>query len=75
MDQRMVSERGGTAIHINEFDPATISFTYGDLFPAMRYKDGKPYREQVCTKDEIYGLIERFGLPQDWNSEGNNGPE
>ncbi|BBH24673.1 hypothetical protein Back11_60180 [Paenibacillus baekrokdamisoli] len=41
----------------------------------MRYQDGKPYRNQVYTIDEIYNVINEFGLPQDWNPEGQNGPE
>ena len=30
-------------------DPAVVSLTYGDSFPAMRYPDGKPWRGQVYT--------------------------
>ncbi|MNP39961.1 hypothetical protein D3C76_1335580 [compost metagenome] len=41
----------------------------------MRYLDGKPYREQVYTKQEIFKIIEQFGLPQEWNKDGKNGPE
>jgi hypothetical protein len=62
-------------IPITEFDPYTISFTYGDLFPTMRYQDGKKYRGQVYTLNEIYQVINEFGLPQEWNAQGNNGPE
>src|SRR5512142_1610565 len=29
------------------FSAGCLSFTYGDSFPAMNYKDGKPYRGQV----------------------------
>ena len=61
--------------HIDEFDEWTISFTYGDLFPTMRFQDGKPYRGQIYTKDEICKLIEEYGLPQEWNRRGNKGPE
>lgn len=57
------------------FDPYTVSFTYGDLFPAMRYQDGKVYRGQVYTWDEIGVVINKFGLPQQWNPHGSNGPE
>lgn len=60
---------------LDDFDERTISFTYGDLFPTMRYKDGKPYREQIYTKKEIFLLIDQYGLPQDWNSQGDKGPE
>jgi hypothetical protein len=59
----------------NEFSADSISFTYGDLFPTMRYEDHKPYRKQVYTKDEIIHIIEQFGLPQDWNQSGGKGPE
>lgn len=41
----------------------------------MRYKDGKPYRNQVYTKDEIVRVIEQFGMPQEWNASGDKGPE
>jgi hypothetical protein len=63
------------SIPIEEFDPYTISFTYGDLFPTMRYPDGKVYRGQVYTLNEIYRVINEFGLPQKWNPLGSNGPE
>jgi hypothetical protein len=62
-------------IALSEFDESTISFTYGDLFPTMRYQDGKPYRGQVYTKDEIFDLIKEYGLPQNWNENGDKGPE
>jgi len=41
----------------------------------MRYNDGKPYRNTVYTKQEIYEIIKIYGLPQDWNRTGSNGPE
>jgi hypothetical protein len=41
----------------------------------MRYKDGKPYREQVYTKGEIFSIIDKYGYPQDWNKDGSKGPE
>jgi hypothetical protein len=62
-------------ISIDEFTPETISFTYGDLFPTMRYKDGKPYREKLYLKEEIMKIIEQFGWPQEWNKDGTKGPE
>ncbi|MBD2863053.1 hypothetical protein [Paenibacillus oceani] len=62
-------------IPLGEFAGSSISFTYGDLFPTMRYKDGKPYRENVYTKREIEELIARHGLPQQWNPDGQGGPE
>lgn len=62
-------------IHIDMFDKDIISFTYGDLFPTMRYEDEKPYRKIIYTKDEIYSIIQKFGLPQNWNKDGKHGPE
>ncbi|MNN12613.1 hypothetical protein D3C81_1256100 [compost metagenome] len=58
-----------------EFLDESVSFTYGDLFPTMRYRDDKPYRRQVYTKNEIIKLVEQYGLPQDWNMNGDQGPE
>src|SRR5690554_2696595 len=49
------------SINLNEFDPEQISFTYGDLFPTMRFMDGKPYRKNLYTKQEIFELIEQYG--------------
>lgn len=63
------------AISWNEFVENSISFTYGDLFPTMRYEDNKPYRKQVYTKQEIMKVIEDFGFPQHWNRHGDKGPE
>jgi hypothetical protein len=60
---------------LDVFDESSISFTYGDLFPTMRYKDGKQYRETVYTKREILELVEAIGWPQDWNHDGSKGPE
>lgn len=66
---------GKLQIPMKDFEPHSVSFTYGDLFPTMRFKDDKPYRGQVYTMDEIYHVINEYGLPQEWNSEGNKGPE
>ncbi len=62
-------------IHIDMFSEGQVSFTYGDLFPTMRYNDGKPYRNTIYTKQEIYEIIKTYGLPQDWNKTGSKGPE
>ena len=64
-------------IPLAAFDPETISFSYGDLFPTFspRVTDQKEYRRQVYTLPEIIGLIEKYGLPQDWNKDGEYGPE
>ncbi len=62
-------------ILLKTIDPNVISFTYGDSFPAMRYLDGKPYRGQVYILEELSELIARYGMPQEWNSDGRHGPE
>ncbi|MDA1361205.1 hypothetical protein O1R50_16355 [Glycomyces luteolus] len=62
-------------IGLDRFDPAAISFTYGDLFPAMRLAGQRPYWGQVYTLDEIRAVIEEHGLPQEWNADGAGGPE
>lgn len=59
----------------DQFAVESVSFTYGDLFPTMRYQDDKPYRKQVYTKLEIVELIDKYGFPQDWNRDGDKGPE
>ena len=59
----------------NDISQELISFTYGDLFPTMRYQDEKPYRKQVYTKKEIVEVIKEFGMPQVWNKNGDKGPE
>lgn len=66
-------------IPIEEFDLKTVSFTYGDshpVFSALENKiDGKEYRRKLYTFDEILRIIETYGLPQDWNDDGQFGPE
>ncbi len=62
-------------IPLSAFSAEIVSFTYGDTFPAMRYQDGKPYRGQIYTMAEIPGLVEQYGLPQDWNARGILGPD
>jgi hypothetical protein len=62
-------------IPLAAFSPAIVSFTYGDTFPAMRYQDGKPYRQQVYTLQELPDLIRLYGLPQEWNADGKSGPD
>jgi hypothetical protein len=63
------------AIPLARFDPAIVSFTYGDIFPAMRVQDGRPYRGQVYTLRELPDLVARYGLPQERNPDGDLGPE
>jgi hypothetical protein len=60
---------------VTRFRMQAVSFTYGDSFPTMRYQDGKPYRGQVYTWDELPELLGRYGLPQSWNPNGELGPE
>lgn len=66
-------------IPIEEFDLNTISFTYGDSHPVFSPRtnkmDNKEYRKRLYTYDEILKIIEKYGLPQDWNNDGVYGPE
>jgi hypothetical protein len=62
-------------VPLARFEPDIVSFTYGDTIPAMRYQDGKPYRGQVYTLDELPELIRLYGLPQAWNPDGEFGPD
>ena len=62
-------------ISLLEFSPEIVSFTYGDLFPTMRFQDEKPYRNRIYCLDEILDLIGQHGFPQDWNKDGKLGPE
>lgn len=64
-------------IPIEEFDTETLSFTYGDSHPTFspRIKDGKEYRHKLYTYQEILKVIDKYGLPQDWNDDGRFDPE
>lgn len=64
-------------IDIKEFDLKTVSFTYGDSHPTFssRVNDGREYRKKLYTYEEILEVIKKYGLPQDWNNDGRNGPE
>ena len=64
-------------IPVEEFDLKTVSFTYGDSMPTFsdRVNDGKEYRKKVYMYNEIVKLIEKYGLPQEWNDDGRHGPE
>lgn len=64
-------------IPIEEFNLRTVSFTYGDSMPTFSDKcaDGKEYRKKLYTYDEILKIIDKYGLPQDWNDDGKYGPE
>lgn len=71
------SESAFVQMHISRFKLDTLSFSYGDLFPTFspRINDGKEYRRQIYTYEEILGLIRQYGLPQEWNKDGSYGPE
>lgn len=64
-------------IPVEEFDLRTVSFTYGDSMPTFsdRVNDGKEYRKKLYMYDEILSIIDKYGLPQDWNDDGKFGPE
>ncbi|MDY5910679.1 MAG: hypothetical protein SPJ62_01440 [Inconstantimicrobium porci] len=64
-------------IDVSEFDLRTVSFTYGDSHPTFspRVNDGKEYRKKLYFYDDIIKLIDKYGLPQDWNADGKYGPE
>ena len=64
-------------ISAEDIDTSLISFTYGDSMPAFSplVTDGKEYRRKVYTYEEILKIIDKYGLPQEWNAEGKFGPE
>ena len=37
--------------------------------------DGREYRKTLYTYPEILRIIDKYGLPQDWNPDGVYGPE
>ncbi len=64
-------------IPVKEFDLNTLSFTYGDSHPTFspNVNDGKEYRKKIYTYNEILRIIDKYGLPQEWNGDGKYGPE
>jgi len=64
-------------IDTSDLDLRTVSFTYGDSHPTFSDKvnDGKEYRKKLYTYEEILKIIDKYGLPQDWNPDGKYGPE
>lgn len=64
-------------IPIEQLDLRTVSFTYGDSHPTFSDKinDGKEYRKKLYTYKEILTIIDKYGYPQEWNSDGAHGPE
>jgi len=65
-------------IPITEFNTNTISFTYGDSFPVFSERqhrmDNMEFRNKLYTYSEILKIIDKYGLPQDWNDDGSYGP-
>lgn len=68
---------GYIKIPVEEFDINTLSFTYGDSMPTFSplINDGKEYRRKVYTYGEILEIIDKYGMPQDWNDDGRYDPE
>ena len=64
-------------IPIEEFDIKTLSFTYGDSMPTFSQAivNKKEYHNQLYTYDEILKIIDKYGLPQNWNDGGKYGYE
>ena len=66
-------------IPIEAFDLSTVSFTYGDSHPVFSPRqhkmDDKEYRRKLYTYDEILKIINKYGLPQNWNDDGRHGSE
>ena len=64
-------------VDTDRLDLRTLSFTYGDSHPTFsgKIRDGKEYRNRLYTYDEILSVIDRYGLPQDWNPDCKLGPE
>ena len=64
---------------IDSISSDIVSFTYGDMFPIFsdlpNKHDDKEYRRQLYTYSEIQLIIEKYGLPQEWNPRGEFGPE
>jgi hypothetical protein len=60
-------------IPLAEFDADIVSFTYGDSFPTFDPTTGETqeYRQNIYTYNEIWNIIERYGMPQDKPQTGN----
>jgi len=60
-------DHGFVKIPWDALDPETVSITYGDTFPTFspRVTDGMEYRRRVYTHEEIPGILQRYGMPQD----------
>lgn len=65
------------SVDASDLDLSMLSFTYGDSHPTFsgKLKDGKEYRNRLYTYNEILKIIDKYGLPQEWNSDFKYGPE
>jgi hypothetical protein len=54
-------------IPVREFDPDSVSFTYGDMFAVFNasLNTGEPWWGQVYKYDGILKLIDKYGFPED----------
>ena len=69
---------GFVMLPIEKFDKSTISFTYSDMqqnFGPLTDENDRPYRGKLFSYEQILKVIEEFGLPQEWNPDGELGPE
>lgn len=68
---------GCVEFFLEEFDPSVISFTYGDSVPTFmpKFQDGKEYRSKIYTFNEIKQMIDKYGMPNEWNTFEQFGPE
>ena len=64
-------------IDTDELDTSMLSFTYGDSHPTFsgNVKDGKEYRNRLYSFEEIQNIIDKYGLPQEWNPDFKYGQE
>ena len=67
--------RASICIPLEDFDPSCVSFTYGDSIPVMNGMVSGEYAGELYTLDGILELVQRIGLPQDWNQLCEHGPE
>lgn len=60
---------GSIVIDSSLFLEDVVSFTYGDSMPTFddTFFDGKEYRKNLYTLNEIKDLINKYSLPQLWN--------
>jgi hypothetical protein len=58
-----------------EFDPLTVSFTYGDSMPVFKpeLNTGEEWWGKVYFYNEIIALLEKYGLPEDPEYDMNGG--